>query len=285
MNKKTNVILTHPDKILYPENKITKKMLYEYYDNIQELILPYITNRPLTIVRCPENYKSCFYQKHLQHPLLGLHTFPIKEKLKTDEYFFIEDVVGLFELVQIGCLELHPWGSMINHVEHPDMIIFDLDPAPDVSWKKVVAAAFEIKNFLHKMKLKSFVKTTGGKGLHVVVPISPKYSWDEIKNFAHDIVNQMVLENPRDYINTMSKIKRKGKVFLDYLRNGRGATAIAPYSTRARLHAPIATPIHWDELTNNIRDNFFTLKTIPAHLKHRKADPWKNFLKLTQQLI
>jgi bifunctional non-homologous end joining protein LigD len=278
--------LTHPDKILYAEGKITKQDVAEYYETVQNWILPYVTNRPLTLVRCPEGYQKCFYQKHLTDTTSvdGLYGIPIQEKNKKDKYIYIKDCTGLLALPQLGVLELHPWGSRINKVEKPDFIIFDLDPAPDLPWKKIVAAAQEIKSHLDEFKLKSFVKTTGGKGLHVVVPIKPEHEWDIVKNFTHVFVDFMVTNNPELYVSKMTKVLRKNKIYLDYLRNQRGATAVAPYSTRARKHAPVSVPLAWDELTNKLEDTFYTIKTLPQRLDELKNDPWQDFFKIKQSL-
>ncbi len=279
------VSLSHPDKILYPEDKITKGEIAEYYNSIQQWILPYITNRPLTIVRCPNTYKQCFYQKHLTSSIPdGIHEIMIKEKMGKDKYIYIQDVTGLLALAQMGVLEMHPWGSQIKKLEYPDILVFDLDPAPEIPWKKVVKAAFEIKNILQNLKLTSFVKTTGGKGLHVVLPIKPEYDWNEIKIFSHSLVKYLVMNHSKDYIDVMTKSKRKNKIYVDYLRNQRGATSIAPYSTRARKKAPIATPLAWDELTNRFDDTFFTIKTLPARLDALKKDPWEDFFRIRQSL-
>jgi bifunctional non-homologous end joining protein LigD len=287
MNRSLNdtIKLSHPDKILYKEDKIDKQQLAEYYHVVADWILPFIENRPLTLVRCPNGYNRCFYQKHFDknHPS-SLYLITIKEKHKKQKYFYLKDKAGLFALPQLGVLEIHPWGSCIDELEYPDMLIFDLDPATDVPWKKVVSAAFEIKAHLAEFKLRSFVKTTGGKGLHIVVPVKTEYEWAEIKNFAHVFVDFMMMKSPKNYITKMTKSARTGKIYLDYLRNQRGATAVAPYSTRARIHAPVSTPIDWDELTNDIGDTYFTLKTIPERLNHLKKDPWTDFFKLKQSL-
>jgi bifunctional non-homologous end joining protein LigD len=284
-NSGAQIKLTHPNKIIYPEDHISKEEFALYYASIEKWILPYITNRPLTVVRCPQDYHHCFYQKHINVTTPPqLKGIVIKEKEKKAEYIYIDDSAGLFALVQMGCLELHPWGSTIKKVDHPDIIIFDLDPAPDVPWKNIVSTAFAVKKYLAELKLQSFVKTTGGKGLHIVIPIKPEFTWTEIKNYAHAFVDLMVSEYPNKYIDTMAKAKRKGKIFIDYLRNVRGATAIAPYSTRARAHAPIATPIHWDELSNHFKDTFFTLKTLPKRLQNLQVDPWQDFFKIKQRV-
>ncbi len=277
--------LTHPEKILYAEGNITKLDIAHYYEAIQEWILPYVSNRPLTLVRCPNDYQHCFYQKHIAQKVpAGINKIAIKDKEGKREYLYINDYEGLLALPQLGVLELHPWGSHIKNIEHPDMIIFDLDPAPNVTWKRVVKAALEIKTILDDLKLQSFVKTTGGKGLHVVTPIKPEYSWDDISQFTHTLVTYLVANNSKEYISKMSKAVRPNKIFIDYLRNKRGATAVAPYSTRAKKYAPVATPIAWDELTNDRRDTFFTIKTIIPRLDQLKHDPWKNFLKVEQSL-
>lgn len=279
--------ISNPDKVLYKEDNITKQDLFNYYDEISDFILPYLKNRLLTLVRCPDDYKHCFYQKHIDNFVpKGLHPFPLKSKHEkgVKQYSYLEDKEGLMSLVQMGVLEIHPWGSTIDAIEYPDVITFDLDPAPDVPWKKVVKAAFEIKKHLELYQLTCFVKTTGGKGLHVVVPIQPEYEWGEVKNFAYVFVKFLERMNPDAYVSKMTKTKRRGKIFVDYLRNQRGATAISAYSSRARIHAPVATPIHWDELTHDIKDTFFTIQTLPLRIKKLDDDPWEEFWEIKQSL-
>ncbi|MBA2711469.1 MAG: DNA ligase D [Tatlockia sp.] len=282
---KSTVKLSHPDKILYPGEGITKEDILHYYEQVSSFILPHIANRPLTLVRCPENYKKCFFQKKLKEShSSSLHPIEIEISNGPEEYLYIDNEEGLFTLVQLGVLEFHPWGSRIDSLDYPDRLIFDLDPAPDVSWKEIVSAAFDIKENLEQYNLKSFVKTTGGKGIHVVVPIKPEYDWDTIKEFTHVFVNYMEQLNPEKYVSTIAKAKRKGKIFIDYLRNQYNATAVAAFSTRARLHATVATPLSWDEFTDNQDDTFYTIKTLPKRLKHLKKDPWKDFFLLDQSL-
>ena len=248
--------------------------------------MPFISQRPLTLVRCPTEYSECFYQKKLVEFSNGLYPVAIKNRNdnETENYIYLDDKEGLLSLVQMGVLEIHPWGSDINHLEYPDMMTFDLDPAPDVAWKKVVDAAFAIKQQMDRFNLQSFVKTTGGKGLHVVVPIQPEYDWKQVKNFSHVLVQFLEKSHPAKYTSQLSKAKRKGKIFIDYLRNQRGATAISAYSTRARIHAPVATPLHWDELTNNIKDVYYTINTLPKRLSQLKNDPWEAFGTTIQSL-
>ena len=283
--KESKIALTHPDKILYAEDSISKQELLEYYQEVGDYMLPYVKNRLLTLVRCPSTYNDCFYQKHLTSKSNYFHTLAVSNsKGETEDYFYMDNEAAFAAIVQMGALEIHPWGSTIEHLENPDMLVFDLDPAPDVSWKRVVAAAFEVKEHLQHYHLQSFVKTTGGKGLHVVVPIKPEYDWDIVKQFTHVFVNFMEQQDPKKYISKMSKKERKGKIFVDYLRNQRGATAVAAYSPRARLHAPVATPVHWDELTSKIKDTYYTIKTLPKRLQTLKEDPWDMFWEVRQSL-
>lgn len=282
---KINYPITNADKVLYPEDGITKGDLAEYYDNVEKWILPYITNRPLMLLRCPEHYQECFFQKHLTQAMpKSLYGVRVKEKNSFEQHIYIKNREGMLSLVQMGALEIHPWGSRVEDIDYPDYITFDLDPAPNVEWKKLVETAFIVKKHLSELNLKSFVKTTGGKGLHVVIPIKPKNDWKKIKNFTHLFVRALVSAYPGEYVSEMSKKKRKGKIFIDYLRNQKGATAIAAYSTRARINAPISTPIDWDELTKDPRDVFFTLKTLPKRLASLKNDPWGAFFTTHQSL-
>ncbi|OGT34948.1 MAG: hypothetical protein A3F11_06250 [Gammaproteobacteria bacterium RIFCSPHIGHO2_12_FULL_37_14] len=276
--------LTHPDKILYPEEGITKLDLAHYYDAIHEWILPYIINRPLTLLRCPDGrHHNCFFQKHLSgisDP--AIYSIPIREKSGRKLYSYIKNKKGLFALIQLGVLEIHLWGSPIKHIEKPDRIIFDLDPAPDVEWKFVIYTAKLIRKELQKLKLQSFINTTGGKGLHIAVPIKAQYSWEQIKDFTQTFVQYIVSLQPDHYTSLMTKAKRTGKIYIDYLRNQRGATVIAPYSTRARENATIATPLHWDELSSKINPTQYTLLTLPKRLAKLSKDPWDGFTKLRQ---
>jgi bifunctional non-homologous end joining protein LigD len=280
------VKFTNLNKVLYPQLGITKKDLLSYYENVAELILPHIKNRPLTLVRCPHGAEAkCFYQKHYNESIpKSLKEVQIEDNKGREPYLYLNNIDGLFGIVQMGVLELHPWGSTIKSVEKPDRIIFDLDPAPDVSWQEVIKTANLLRQFLEQLGLVSFVKTTGGKGLHVVVPIRAALDWDDIKDFTKQIADLIVELNPNKYIATMSKAKRVGKVFIDYLRNSRGATSIAPYSTRAKANGSIAMPLYWDELTTKIHSDSFTLENINKRLKSLKSDPWEDMLKTKQSI-
>lgn len=281
----SHFVITHPNKILYPEDNITKKDLLNYYEIVSDYILPYLSLRPLTLVRCPSDYNQCFYQRHYNKATnKTLHPLEDKEDEDHQQYIYLNDKEGLFSLVQMGVLEIHPWGSTINHLEQPDIIVIDLDPAPDVSWSKVVQGAKEVRDNLAQYKLRSFVRSTGGTGLHVVVPILPEYDWDEVKEFTQVFVQFLEQLKPKEYISTMTKAERAGKIFMDYLRNQRTATAIGSYSTRARIHAPVSTPLFWEELSDRIEDNSYTIKTLPKRLVQLKEDPWKDFWKIKQSL-
>ena len=279
--------LTHPEKILYPKDRITKHDISQYYLSIKDWILPYITNRPLSIFRCPGGIESaCFYQKHLPEDSKAnaIHTIQIKGKAKEENYLYIKDIDGLMQLVQMGTLEIHPWGASVANIERADYVTFDLDPADDVDYKTVVKAAFQIKEELENLGLVTFLKTTGGKGLHIAIPIQPRYTWDEVTHFAKTFSKYLMLKYPDHYIDTMSKMKRKGKIFVDYLRNHRGATAVAAFSTRARKGAPVSMPLAWEDLSPKMRSDHFTILNSLKHLKKLSVDPWKDFFSMKQKL-
>jgi bifunctional non-homologous end joining protein LigD len=277
---------TNLDKILYPEQGITKLDLAEYYNKIYKWILPYIMKRPLTIVRCPQGREKCFYQKHINEiATKNIYSINIQGKPTDQPYLYIKDKAGLMALVQFDTLEIHPWGCHIDYIEKPDLITFDLDPSPEVEWKQVIETAYFVKENLEKINLTSFVKTTGGKGLHVVLPIKREYGWHEVEIFAQTFVDYLVSLKPNLYVANISKAKRKEKIFLDYLRNQAGATTIAPYSTRAKENAPVATPLDWNELSNRIKSDTFTIKNLPKRLKYLKKDPWEEFFDVQQQKL
>jgi bifunctional non-homologous end joining protein LigD len=285
-NSRAREALSNPDRILYPDQGITKQALADYYTSVASWILPYVVNRPLTIVRCPEGHqKSCFYQKHVTDGLpKAIRSVQVKEKHGVMKTLVIDDLDGLLGLVQIGVLEIHLWGSSADQIDKPDRLVFDLDPAPDVDWKDTIQAAQLLQKLLETLHLTSFVKTTGGKGLHVVAPLDPIATWDEVKPFAKSIAAGLTRHAPNQYIDVMTKAKRTGKIFIDYLRNGYGATSIAPYSTRATSQAPVSTPIRWDELTVNLNPAALQVKTVPARLKRLRRDPWGGFVDVHQAI-
>jgi bifunctional non-homologous end joining protein LigD len=280
------VVLTHPDRVLYGEQGLTKRDLAAYYVTVADAMLPHLAGRPLSLVRCPDGHgKACFYQKHPGNSApKALRRIDIREGSGTNEYVVVDDPPGLVALVQMGVLEIHPWGSRETHLEKPDRIIFDFDPAPDVDWPRVVAAAAEMRERLQQLGLESFLKTTGGKGLHVVAPIAPRDEWPGVKAFTKAVAAAMERDTPGAYTTVMSKKERRGRIFIDYLRNDRGSTAIAPYSSRARAGAPVAMPIPWTALKPSLQPSEFTVLTVPKRLKAQRADPWAEIGKLRQGL-
>ncbi len=280
------IVITHPDRVLFAKSPITKGQLAEYYAAIAPRMLPYVANRPLSVVRCPQGSASgCFYQKHWTGALPdGVETVDIAESDGTSSpYVYVRSARGLVALVQYGVLEFHLWGARVDDVDAPDRIIFDLDPAPDVAWLRVVDTAFKVRTLLTVCGLESWVKTTGGKGVHVTVPIARRATWDEVREFVRLLTSQLVAADPAGLVDVASKAARSGRIFIDYLRNSRGATAVAPWSTRARDCAPVSIPTSWRALraakvppTSCLADG--ELGTA------RRADPWSGMLASRQRL-
>ncbi len=281
------VRLTHPDRILWEGQGLTKLGLAEYYAEVADRILPFITGRPLALVRCPNGHSGdCFYQKHSFAGLTdAVEIVHVEEKDgKAEEAIVIHDLRGLINLVQVTTLEIHPWGARVEDVDRPDTLIFDLDPGEGLAWGEVIQAAREVRRRLQDLGIESYVKTSGGKGLHVVSPLEPSVDWDALKTFAHSIALAMEREEPSKYISTMAKKARGGKIFVDYLRNGRGSTAVAAYSTRARPGAPISTPVRWDELGPALTPARFTVDNIGRRLAALKSDPWEGYFSRPQNI-
>src|SRR6266852_4073548 len=280
------VRLTNPDRVLYPDCGITKLALAQYYAAIKDWALPQLANRPLSLVRCPEGYdKECFYQKHVMSGVPDVvGRVQITEKSSTDTYLVIENAAGLSAMVQLSILEIHPWGSTAAKLETPDRITFDFDPDVGLPWEHVTAAALEMREALLGIGLQSFAKTTGGKGLHVVVPVAPKLGWDAVKEFAKWVAERFVAHHPDRFTANMAKRARQGRIFIDYLRNTRGATAIGAYSPRARPGAPVATPLSWEEVERGVKPDAFTVESVPDRLAKLKADPWAEMATLRQSL-
>ena len=281
------VRITHPDRVLYPEQGVTKRELAEYYAELAGRILPHVAGRPLSVVRCPRGREeSCFYQKHRGEgfdPAVG--GVEVEEKDGTvATYLTVDDPAGLVALVQAGVLEIHPWGARGDRLDRPDRLIFDLDPGPGVAWDAVIEAAEELHRRLDDLGLASFVRTTGGKGLHVVSPLDRRIAWDRLKRFARAVAEAVVEADPAHYTATASKSERGGKIFLDWLRNARGATAIASYSTRARPGAPIATPLTWQELPDLQSPSAYSLANLRPRLAALAATPWEGFFDLRQSI-
>ena len=277
--QRSAVKLTHPDRIYWPEQGVTKQGLADYYTEVWPYISPFITGRPLALLRSPEGITGqSFFQKHAWKGLSPSIVL-IKDPEDKDEepLISIKDLDGLISLVQAAVLEIHPWGSTTSDWEHPDMIIMDLDPGENVPWEQVIKAAEETRDRLEQVGLTAFLKTSGGKGLHVVAPLKPRAAWSEVKAFTKAIADSMATDSPDLYVSTITKAKRTGKVLIDYLRNQRGATAVAPYSTRARPGAAVSMPLEWSELTPGIGPAYFTVVNTPTRVASYKKDPWADF--------
>jgi len=281
------VRLTHPDKILDVESKLTKQQLADYYWQISDHLLPHIVNRPISLVRCPEGSTGqCFFQKHVNNTLPpGIETVMIRDKTskEPEPYITLSTREALAGLAQMGVLEVHPWGSTNDDLEHPDRIIFDLDPDTAIDWPTVAAAAKEMRALLKKLGLESFLKSTGGKGLHVVAPVQPEHEWPAVKEFAHNVALHLERQHPERYLSKMSKAARANKIFLDYLRNERGATAVAPFSPRARAGVTVSVPLSWSELDAAERPSF-SVADSAAWRSRLKRDPWQKLPALKQSL-
>lgn len=278
--------LTHPDRVLYPEQGISKRRLAEYYRLVADAMLPHLVGRPLTLVRCPRGQgEACFYQRHLNGEVLqGVEQVKISDPAgKSAAYAVIRDLSGLIELAQLGVLEIHAWGALAADPDRPDRLVFDLDPGEGAIWEDVIHGVRWLHRRLATLGLQSFLRTTGGKGLHVVAPILPEHDWETVKNFARNIAEQLVSEQPGRYVATASKAERVGKVYVDYLRNARGASSIVNYP-RARPRAPIAFPMVWADLNNLDRSDGFTIEDSTGYLSFTDQEPWEGFFELRQNL-
>jgi bifunctional non-homologous end joining protein LigD len=278
----STVTLSHPDRIYWDDADVSKQDLAEFYAAIWKWMEPHVVGRPIALLRCPEGASGqCFFQKHAAAGIATEHLHLIPEK--GDKIISIDDLAGLISLVQAGVLEIHTRGTTVDDRERADRLVFDLDPGPGTGWKDVVAAAREVRKRLERVKLKSFLKTSGGKGLHVVLPIKP-VPWDTAKEFCHTVAASMEADEPNRYVASATKSKRNKRIFVDYLRNSREATAVAPYSTRARPGAPVSTPIDWSELGTLKSSNQYTVLNLPARLKRLRNDPWKEIARVKQML-
>jgi bifunctional non-homologous end joining protein LigD len=279
------IAITHPDRLVFPKAKATKLDLARYYETVADWMLPEIRERPLSLLRCPEGIAAqCFFQKHFKSSeLKALPRVAIEEKEGKHEYLMVRTAADIVALVQNGVIEFHPWGARGDDPDKPDRLIFDLDPSSPAQWNRVVETAVVIRDRLQELGLKSFAKTTGGKGLHVVVPLQRRASWDEAKEFTHALAESLVTAVPALFTINPLKQRRAGKIFIDYLRNDRGQTGVAPYSARARDGAGVAMPLEWDEVTPDLRPGDFTLRTVPDLLRKR-TDPWRDMAKTRQHL-
>jgi bifunctional non-homologous end joining protein LigD len=277
------VKITHPDKIMFDDPEITKADVIRYYEKVAEYMLPYVSHRVLSIVRCPKGItETCFFKKHPGPDSKGVVTIPVPSNDgETENYFYIENASGLISEAQMGTLEFHTWGSRIENLEKPDMMVFDLDPDVGMELEQVRQGVKDVRSILTELSIKSYLKTSGGKGYHVVVPFKPAASWDVFHDFARRVAEVMEQKWPDRYTSNVRKEKRKNKIFIDWIRNGRGATSISPYSIRARKGAKVSMPIAWDELETVAPDG---ISMADALARIGGNDPWKDFFRNDQVL-
>lgn len=283
---RTPPTLSSPTKVIFPEIKVTKQEVWDYYNAVMDHLLPEIIGRPLSIIRCPSGTaKPCFFQKHHTAGLELVDSVRLKEESGINaHYLVVRDAASLLELVQFNALEFHPWGSHAEAPDRADRVVFDLDPGPDVPFSDVKKAAVDIRKLLEQLELESFLRVSGGKGLHVVVPLNPGCDWDLTKRFAKGFADALAQSEPTRFLATSTKSLRNKRIFVDYLRNGRGATAVASYSLRGRPGAPVALPIAWNELSKLTRADAFTMKDVAAKLARRRKDPWADINTIQQNL-
>lgn len=277
------VRFTSPERVIYPETGVTKLEIATHYLEMAPLMLPHLAKRPVTMIRCPDNYHKCFFQKHMDKAsqLGGLSPVKVQEDKGAATYASVESAGGLIALVQLGVVEFHTPGVRSDRLTHPDRFIMDLDPDPTVGWEAVVEAARALRDLLQELGLTSFVKTTGGKGLHVVTPIRRTLTVEEVRQFSGAVAGLFEAVAPKRYTTNISKAKRKGRILIDYFRNSPGATAVEVYSARAREGAPVAVPVHWEEL-DKVRGDSFHVRNAKDRLASLRADPWLNFFTTRQ---
>ena len=280
------VAISHPERVVFAAARLTKGDVADYYRQMARWILPEVARRPLSLLRCPDGVdKPCFFQKHHGTGLGdAVEAIPLQQKSGREDYLYIEDVAGLLQLVQMNTLELHPWGATVDDPEHPDRLVFDLDPGDGVTWAAIKAAARDVRDRLQEIGLESFVRLSGGKGVHVVVPLKPKADWAQAKDFCESFAQALAEHAPDRYVATMSKAKRNGVIFIDWLRNARGATSVCSWSLRARPSAGVAVPLRWEELGRVTAADAFPLHKALQRAQKLKQDPWEGIDQVNQVL-
>jgi len=280
------VRVTHPERVLFDELGLTKGALAEYYEAVADHLLPDLKGRPLSLVRCPQGPdEGCFFQKHIDAAWSGeIERVSIAQSDGEGIYAVANTAAAVVGLVQKGVIELHVWGSTTRDLSKPDRIVFDLDPDALVPWREVMAATRRVRERVEDLGLEAFLKTSGGKGLHVMVPLAPKHEWDEVKAFSRAIADSLAAEDPRLFTTNMAKKERTRRIFIDYLRNAPGATTVAAYSVRARRGAPVSTPLHWDELGGRMKPASFHAGNVIRRLQGLHSDPWKAFRRKSQTI-
>ena len=280
------VRVTHPGRVLFDGLGLTKEALARYYDEVSEWMLPDLRQRPLSLVRCPEGPgEGCFYQKHIGPAWSAeIERVTIPESTGEGVYAVANSAAAVVGLVQRGVIELHVWGATVRDLAKPDRMVFDLDPDLPVPWRDVMAAAHELRERLAGLGLESFVKTSGGKGLHVMVPLAARHEWGEVKSFSRAFAERLATDEPRRFTAKLAKHDRVRRIFVDYLRNAPGSTTVAAYSVRARSGAPVSTPLHWDELRGRMKPSSLHAANVVRRLHGLRSDPWKTFRRTPQTL-
>jgi bifunctional non-homologous end joining protein LigD len=278
------VRISHPDRLIYPDLGISKIQLARYYEEIAEWIVPHVAGRPLTLVHCPAGLAApCIYLKHAKAwGPSALRRVKIQEKTKVGEYLVADSIEAVVSLAQMGIVEIHTWNSTMEDIERPNRIVWDLDPGPAVTWTQIVTAARLVCTVLKTLGLTSWVKTTGGRGLHVVVPVRPARDVAQCLEFSRAVGEAIARTNPRLYTTTFAKVGRERKILIDYLRNNRTNTSIAAFSPRARPGATVSMPLDWTDLRKT--PERWTLATVPSRLKALRADPWARYWTVDQEI-
>jgi bifunctional non-homologous end joining protein LigD len=278
--------ITHPERVVFEGAGYTKGDVADYYRAVAKWLLPELAGRPLSLLRCPDGSQhGCFFQKHHADSLgAGVRAVALRQKSGRERYLYIDSIEGVLDLVQMNTLEFHPWGARVDAPEKPDRLVFDLDPGEGLGWAEVVAAAREVRAGLRRAGLQGFVRLSGGKGLHVVVPIARGPSWERVHDFCEGFAATLAARAPERYVATMSKAKRPGKIFIDWLRNTRGATSVASWSLRARKGAPVAVPLRWEDLGKVAGPAAFDLAAARQRATRLRRDPWEGFARLRQRL-
>ena len=276
--------LSHPDRLVYPDLGISKIQLARYYDDIARWVMPHVRGRPLTLVHCPAGIAgACIYLKHAKAwGPAALRRVRIQEKTKVGEYLVADSISAVVALAQMGVVEIHTWNSTANDIERPNRIVWDLDPGPEISWKQTVTAARLLRDVLETLGLAAWVKTTGGRGLHVVVPITPSLAWSQCLTFSRDLSEALVRTSPALFTTTFGKRGREGRILIDYLRNNRTNTSICAYSPRARAGAPVSVPLNWRAL--DAGPPRWNLLTVPRRLHRLRTDPWAGYWTAAQRV-
>lgn len=287
MDKNIEIIetikITNPNKVFFDTPQVTKKDIALYYQKIAKRMLPYLEERLISSIRCPDgNCGECFFKKHLGTNNEGIGTIKISNNNDNKEdYYYIKTITGLISEVQMNTVEFHIWGSRISNLEKPDMIVFDLDPDEKLSLDAVRQGVRDLKQILDELSLVSFLKTSGGKGYHVVIPLKPSASWSKVREFSKKIAVLMEAKYPDKYVSNLKKEYRKNKIFIDWIRNNKGATSVAPYSVRMKDKPTVSMPIKWSEL-DKVEPNSITIEEAIKKLKNK--DAWENFFQINQKI-